>query len=221
MLRSTPMRAPRPGRRWRAPIDQTRPWTIVGEEVAAAKAAPQRAAAVDVAAGDRLPDRAVVLVDRIDQRQKRRRARRDVVVRAFAVPPAVVAAAAVRRLVVDLFEARPGRRRRSSARRCRRARDRRSCSARGCAGRTPRSPAAPRPARRRRTGCRPEPDSRSACVVGDVDVDAQHLAEQLRRILRAMLRDRCPIRRRRARCRDSRPDRTRGARRCDSRTAAR
>src|SRR5262249_34663571 len=63
----------------------------------------QRAATIDVAAGDRRADRVVVVVDRIDDRRERDRTAAIVIVRALAQRPAVVAPAAPARLVVDLL----------------------------------------------------------------------------------------------------------------------
>ena len=133
------------------------------------------------------PRRAAVLVDRIDERQKGRRARRDVVVRAFAIAPAVVAAAAIRRLVVDLLE--------------RVLADVADDQRAGAAARRIVEAVAPRIAQAERPDFRPRRNRPAAderivgrhliagrMRVGHVDVDAQHLAEQLLRILRAMFR---------------------------------
>src|SRR5712692_3613544 len=75
----------------------------IREEVPAPECRRERAAAIDVPAGNRFANGVVVLVNRFDERQVRRRARRDVVVSALAVAPPIVPPSAVRRLVVSLF----------------------------------------------------------------------------------------------------------------------
>ena len=90
--------------------DQTRPVMKSAKKYLPTNVRSEQAAAIDEAAGDGLPLRVAVLVDRIDEGLIRRRRRADVGVRPFAISPAVVAAAAIARLVVDLFPLRPGRR---------------------------------------------------------------------------------------------------------------
>ena len=129
----------------------------------------------------------IVLVDRIGQRRKCSGRRGDVVVRPFPDPPAVIPPAAAGGLVVNLFpraladvadDERPGP------------------AARGRIERKPPRVAhseAPdfrqrpgRAARNERIRGRHRVSHRVR--IGDVHVDSQHLAEKLRRVLRARLR---------------------------------
>src|SRR5262249_23502982 len=152
----------------------------IGEEVAAAKRRPEQRAAVDIAAGHRLPGGVIVFVDWIDERLERGRPRRDVVVHPLAVAPAVVAPAARRRLVVALLEWI----------RCEVADEQRA----GAAARRIIEAVAPRVAQAEGPdlGPRGAADERivrryavaDGIAVGDADVDAQHLAEQFGRRLR-------------------------------------
>lgn len=97
------------GRRFaagRIHIDGERPHSSgdeVGEEVAPKVPGSKSRSAIDESTRDRLADRVVVLVNRIDERYECGRQGRDVVVRTFAIAPPVITPATTRRLVIDLL----------------------------------------------------------------------------------------------------------------------
>jgi hypothetical protein len=128
----------------------------------------------------------VVLVDRIDQRLVRRRTRRHVVVQPFAISPSIVPPAAAGRLVVDLFVTVLTHVANDQGA---------SAAARGIVEVVP--PGVPQTERpdlgtsRDRRALDERVAGRHPIAgrirVGNAHVDTKHLAEQLRRVLRAVI----------------------------------